>query len=222
MFSQLAHLIESHPFIHRSAMAVWRLFPPRLAGFMKGVLTRNWLVGAVAVMVDADSRPAEVLLVKHSYRSRGAWGLPGGALDSIDGNPKAPGVGASPDDVIEEALRREVWEELGIELDVIRLLRVDAVPYVSEEPGPYRLDFYYRCKPRQGFKALRAALRSGDIKSPSAEITDIRLVPYTELTRYDLFSADARFLGDDLPRLESGLFESIDPQQHRISERLSR
>lgn len=208
MFSQLAHFIERHPSIHRSSLAVWRLFPPRMAGFLKGLLTRNWVVGAVAVMIDEDSSPPEVLLVQHSYRSRGAWGLPGGALDSIDGDPTRPGNDSSPDDVIEEALRREVWEELGIEIDVLRLLRVDAVPYVYEEPGPYRLDFYYRCTPGYGFGTLRAGLVSGDIKSPSPEIMQIRLVPFTELTKYDLFSADARFLRDDLPRLESVLFES--------------
>jgi 8-oxo-dGTP pyrophosphatase MutT (NUDIX family) len=143
--------------------------------------------------------------------------LPGGGLDAIDGNPNAPGAEASADDVIEEALRREVWEELGIELEVLRLLRVDAVPYVSEEPGPYRLDFYYRCKPAQGFDALRAALMSGGIKSPSAEVTEIRLVPCSELASYDLFSADARFLRDDLPRLEAELFESIDAEPGQAS-----
>jgi len=181
-----------------------------MAGFLKGLLARNWLVGAVAVIIDGDSSPPEVLLVQHSYRSKGAWGLPGGALDSIDGNPTAPRNDSSPDDAIEEALRREICEELGIEIEVLRLLRVDAVPYVSEEPGPYRLDFYYRCSPGYGFEALRAKLMSGDISSPSAEITQVRLVPVTELGQYDLFSADARFLHDDLPRLESALFESKD------------
>jgi 8-oxo-dGTP pyrophosphatase MutT (NUDIX family) len=208
MFSQLAHFIERHPSIHRSSLAVWRIFPPRMAGFLKGLLTRNWVVGAVAVMIDGDSSPPAVLLVQHSYRSKGAWGLPGGALDSIDGDPTMPRNDSSPDDVIEEALRREVWEELGIEIDVLRLLKVDAVPYVAEEPGPYRLDFYYRCTPSKGFSTLGAGLVSGDIKSPSPEIMQIRLVPVTELTKYDLYSSDARFLRDDIPRLEAAFFES--------------
>jgi 8-oxo-dGTP pyrophosphatase MutT (NUDIX family) len=179
-----------------------------MAGFLKGLLARNWVVGVVAVMIDGDSSPPEVLLVQHSYRSKGAWGLPGGALDSIDGNPTIPRNDSSPDDVIERALRREVREEIGIEIDVLHLLRVDAIPYVSEEPGPYRLDFYYRCTPSRGFDTLRAELKSGDIKSPSPEIVQIRLIPFTELTRYDLFSADARFLFDDLTRLEPAFFES--------------
>ncbi len=173
-----------------------------MAGFLKGLLAKNWLVGAVAVMIDDETTPPEIVLVQHSYRSKGAWGLPGGALESIEGDPTIPRNDASPDDVIEQALRREMWEELGIEIKVVRLLRVDAIPYVSEEPGPYRLDFYYRCSPGEGFGVLRAGLISGDIKSPSPEIIQIRMVPLTKLNRYDLFSTDARFLRDDLPRLE--------------------
>ncbi len=109
--------------------------------------------------------------------------------------------------MIEQALRREILEELGIEIDVVRLLRVDAIPYVAEEPGPYRLDFYYQCTPGKGFDVLRAGLISGDIKSPSPEIMQIRMVPITKLTRYDLFSADERFLSDNLPRLEPAVCE---------------
>ena len=74
--------------------------------------------------------PQQVLLAEHSYRRRGAWGLPGGSLESIPGSPTRPREEASPDDVLEATLRREVWEELGIDLAEIRLLRVDAVPYV--------------------------------------------------------------------------------------------
>jgi 8-oxo-dGTP pyrophosphatase MutT (NUDIX family) len=206
VFSWIVRFIERHSSLHRNLLAVWRLFPPRIAGFLKGLLARHWVVGAVAVMIDEDCSPPEVLLVQHSYRSRGAWGLPGGALDSIDGDPVHPRNDSSPDDVIEQALRREVREELGFNIDVDNLLRVDAVPYVAEEPGPYRLDFYYRCAPGDGFGSLRARLVSGEISSPSPEIVQIRLVPLTQLVDYDLFSPDARFLHTDLPRLAPTLF----------------
>ena len=201
MFSKVVRSIEKHPAMHRALLRVWRAFPPRLAGFLKGLLARNWLVGAVAVVLDTEVSPAEVLLVRHSYRPRGAWGLPGGALESVDGNPRRPRDDASPDDVIEQALRREVLEELGIGVDVVRLLRVDAVPYVPEEPGPYRLDFYYLCVPEQGFGLLRGGLASSEFTLPSPEITEIRMVAISALQDYDLFSADARFLSVDLPRL---------------------
>jgi 8-oxo-dGTP pyrophosphatase MutT (NUDIX family) len=205
MIARLADFIERHPSIHRASLSVWRSFPPRLAGFLKGKLARNWLVGAVAVLVDETAASPEVLFVEHSYRRRGAWGLPGGALESIDGDPNAPGYDPSPDDVIEKTLRREVLEELGIEIDVIRLLRVDAVPYVLEEPGPYRLDFYYLCAPVQGFESLREQLRSGTIRPASPEIRQMRLVALSDLSDYDVFSPDIRFLKEDLPRIEPRL-----------------
>jgi 8-oxo-dGTP pyrophosphatase MutT (NUDIX family) len=210
MFTWLARFIEGHPDLHRLSLRVWRLFPPRLAGFLKGLLARKWLVGAVAVMIDESTSPVEVLLVEHSYRPKGAWGLPGGSLESTPGDPTRPSNDTLPDDVIESALRREISEELGIEITVMSLLRIDAIPYVSEEPGPYRLDFYFRCTPRDGFEALRHRLNSGQTNARSPEIKQARLVPLTDLTKYDLFSTDVRFLTEDLPRLEPALAISRD------------
>lgn len=201
MLSRFAHWIEHHPDVHRRALQVWRLFPARLAGFLKARLARNWLVGAVAVMVDDAVSPPQVLLVEHSYRARGAWGLPGGSLESVPGDPTDPNTPASPDDILERTLEREIAEELGIAVDDIVPLRVDAVPYVAEEPGPYRLDFYFRCRPRHGFDALRAELEAGRFTPASPEIRDAALVPLTDLDRCDLFSPDDRFLRHDLPRL---------------------
>jgi len=205
LFSWLGRLIESLPGLHRVALRVWRLFPPRVAGFLKGQFARNWLIGAVAVIVDDEVSPPQVLLVEHSYRRRGAWGLPGGALESIPGDPTKPRADASPDDVLEATLQREVWEELGISIGAVEFLRVDAVPYVAEEPGPYRLDFYYRCIPQGGCAALKAALASGEFKPRSPEILEARFVPLAEIANYDLFSPDKRFLGRDLPRLVPSL-----------------
>ena len=207
MFAWLARFIEHHPSLHRFSLLVWRMFPPRVAGFLKGLLARKWLVGAVAVMVD-ERTPPEVLLVEHSYRRKGAWGLPGGSLESTPGDPTKPHNGSIPDDVIESALRREISEELGIEITVISLLRIDAIPYMPEEPGPYRLDFYFHCTPRHGFAALRRDLKSGKIKPSSPEIKQIRFVPLTDLSKYDMFSSDVRFLTQDFPRYRSSVARS--------------
>jgi 8-oxo-dGTP pyrophosphatase MutT (NUDIX family) len=188
------------------SLAVWRRFPPRLAGFLKGKFARNWLVGAVAVIIDESGSPPEVLLVEHSYRRSGAWGLPGGSLESTQGDPTKPSTDPSPDNVIEAALRREVAEELGINISILHLLRIDAIPFVPEEPGPYRLDFYFRCAPGDGFAALREGLSSGRIKPSSPEIKQIRFIPLTRVEDYDLFSTDRRLLSEDLPRLEPNLY----------------
>ena len=201
MFTKIVQYIEHQADLHRVLLALWRRFPPRLAGFLKGVLTRSWVLGAVAVMVDDTVTPARVLLVEHSYRRRGAWGLPGGSMDSIPGNPAMAHSEVSPDDVLEATLSREIREELGIEVVDIHLLRVDAVPYVEEEPGPYRLTFYYQCKPAAGFAALCDGLASGKVQARSPEVTRICMASLDELDGYDLFSTDARFLQQDLPRL---------------------
>ncbi len=194
MLSGLAHFIERHPVLHRISLAVWRHFPPRLAGLLRTLLTTRWAVGAVAVILDEEADPPEVLLVQHSYRTKGAWGLPGGSLESGLRNPLAPSAEDSRDDVIESSLRREVFEELGIEIEIGRLARIVAVPYVPEGPGPYRLDFYYRCLPKQGFSSLREGLDNGRIKPRSPEVSQIVMVPVSRLKEYDLYSSDARIL----------------------------
>lgn len=205
MFTRIIRYIENQQLIHRLLLRIWRLFPARLAGFLKGLLTRSWVLGAVAVMIDDTVRPAQVLLVKHSYRRRGAWGLPGGGLDSIPGDPAHPRDDESPDDVLEATLQREIQEELGIRVNVIRMLRTDAVPYVAEEPGPYRLTFYFLCTPAGGFKSFREGLEAGTVRPHSPEVSRIKLVPLDRLTDYDLFSPDSRLLRNNLSRLMPGL-----------------
>ncbi len=194
MLSRFAHFIERHPFLHRTSLALWKRFPPRMAGFLRTLLTTRWAVGAVAILLDEEANPPEVLLVQHSYRTTGAWGLPGGSLESGLPNPLTPSKEESRDDMIESSLRREVFEELGLEIEIARLAKIDTVPYVPEEPGPYRLDFYYRCLPKEGFSSLRKGLGRGAVKPRSPEVKQIVLVPVSRLQEYDLCSSHARIL----------------------------
>lgn len=201
MFARIIRYVENQQGIHRLLLRIWRLLPPRLAGFLKGLLARSWVLGAVAVMIDDSVQPAQVLLVEHSYRPRGSWGLPGGALDSIPGDPIHPHEDESPDDVLEATLQREIQEELGINIKIHRMLRTDAVPYVAEEPGPYRLTFYFLCTPAEGFKAFRQGIEAKTIRPRSPEVTRMELVPLDRLRDYDLFSTDRRLLLNTLGRL---------------------
>jgi len=204
MFSWLIQFIESQPSIHRFALYIWKFFPPRLAGFLKGILTRNWMVGAVAVMIDENCSPAEVLLVKHSYRRTGIWGLPGGALEGIPADSGEQSANSKQGNIIESALRREIFEELGIEIDAVNLLRIDAVPFVPEEPGPYRLDFYYRCEPQLGFDELRNRAAHCSDNDHSPEIDEIEFVPLPNLKDYDLYSSDVSFFRGELSNIIPG------------------
>jgi len=219
LFAWLAHYIEKHPLLHRTALSIWRHFPPRLAGFMKVLLTTKWTVGAVAVILDEAVSPAEVLLVQHSYRTKGTWGLPGGALESALVSPLKPSAGRD-DNVLESTLRREVLEELGIEIEILRLLRMDAVPYVPEEPGPYRLDFYYQCLPKRGISALREGLATGSIRPRSPEVRTIRFVPFTSLAGYDLYSSDSALLIEHWPEITSKLHSFINQGSAEIVDHL--
>jgi 8-oxo-dGTP diphosphatase len=105
------------------------------------MLGYSFIVGAVAVIRDADGR---VLLARHTYpvgRSRQEiWALPGGAVEKYESIP--------------QALRRELAQELHLDIAVDRLLLVDT----SEAP---RLDFVFSC-----------AIRAGQFR-PSSEVAEI-------------------------------------------------
>jgi ADP-ribose pyrophosphatase YjhB (NUDIX family) len=105
------------------------------------MLGYSFLVGAVAVIRDADGR---LLLARHTYpvgRSRReVWALPGGAVEKYENIP--------------QALRREIAQELHLDVAVERLLLVDT----SDAP---RLDFVFAC-----------ATRAGSFR-PSSEVAEI-------------------------------------------------
>ena len=104
--------------------------PYRLRVQVLRLLGYSFIVGAVAVIRDADGRH---LLARHTYpvgqSRREVWALPGGAVEKYESIP--------------EALRRELAQELDLEVVVDRLLLVDT----SEAP---RLDFVFACSIRDG------------------------------------------------------------------------
>ncbi|MEU9456066.1 NUDIX hydrolase [Streptomyces sp. NPDC048277] len=75
------------------------------------------LAGAAALLRDAEGR---VLLVEPNYRE--GWALPGGTIESDDG--ETPRQGA----------RRETLEEIGLDLRMGRLLTVDWVHGTGRPP----------------------------------------------------------------------------------------
>jgi len=194
LFSWLAHFVESWPLLHRLSLAIWKCLPPRIAGLLRGLLTKCWVVGAVAVIIDEAKNPPHILLVRHTYRTKGAWGLPGGSLESPEIDPLNPSNSESRDNVLESALRRELFEELGIELKPIDLIHIDAIPFMAEEPGPYHLVFYFKCIPDNGIEFFRKNIESGKLVPRSPELREICFVPLDMLNEYSLASVHARFL----------------------------
>ncbi|MGX5211572.1 NUDIX domain-containing protein [Streptomyces violaceus] len=115
------------------------------------------LAGAAALFRDGEGR---VLLVEPNYRD--GWTLPGGTIESDDG--ETPRQGA----------RRETAEEIGLDRVLGRLLAVDWV----HGPGRPPLVAYLYDGGVLGEDELKA------IRLQEEELLSWRLVPREELTEY--------------------------------------
>jgi mutator protein MutT len=89
--------------------AIWRRVPRRLRRWTMRLSQPRFAVTAGAIITDSDGR---VLLLKHRFRPGTGWGMPGGFIEA----------GEQP----EEALRRELREEVGLELEKIELFATRA------------------------------------------------------------------------------------------------
>ena len=122
------------------------------------------LVGVAAVILHEDA----VLLVERGREpARGLWGLPGGAVE----------LGES----VQTALRREVREECGLEVEIGPLLAVFE-PIQHDEAGRVRFHYVvldYAAYPRGG------ELRAGDDAAQSRWVPLAKLdaLPMLEETR---------------------------------------
>ncbi|MFJ9558792.1 NUDIX domain-containing protein [Streptomyces fuscichromogenes] len=112
------------------------------------------LAGAAALFRDAEGR---VLLVEPNYRD--GWALPGGTVESDDG--ETPRQGA----------RRETLEEIGLDRELGRLLAVD---WVHGTGRPPIVAYLY-----DGGVLSDADLRS--IRLQEEELLSWRLVPHADL-----------------------------------------
>lgn len=115
------------------------------------------LAGAAAIFRDSEGR---ILLVEPNYRE--GWALPGGTIESDDG--ETPRQGA----------RRETAEEIGLQVELGRLLAVDWVHGVGRPP----LVAYLYDGGVLGEEDLKR------IRLQEEELLSWRLVPRAELTAY--------------------------------------
>jgi 8-oxo-dGTP diphosphatase len=89
--------------------AIWRRLPKALRRWTVRLSHPRFAVTAGAVVTDARGR---VLLLKHRFRPGTGWGMPGGFIEE----------GEQP----EEALRRELREEVGLEVEQLKLVTTRA------------------------------------------------------------------------------------------------
>jgi 8-oxo-dGTP diphosphatase len=88
---------------------IWRRAPRSLRHWTVRLSHPRFAVTAGAVITDARGR---VLLLKHRFRPGTGWGIPGGFMET----------GEQP----EAALRRELREEVGLEIEQLKLFTTRA------------------------------------------------------------------------------------------------
>ena len=106
-------------------LKIWKALPNSewLRGSLVWLITQKFLVGVVGVVLNESG---EVLLLKHTYRGKYPWGLPGGWLKK----------GEQP----MQALQREFLEETGMTVEVLKPLVVE-----GDEDWP-RVDLIFLCR----------------------------------------------------------------------------
>ena len=106
------------------AVKIWTKMPRRLRQRLIRATQKKFTASAGAVIV----KEKKVLLLEHAMRAGPGWGIPGGFLEHRE--------------QADEGLRRELREEIGLELKNIRLLHVKIVGshieffFYAEANGP--------------------------------------------------------------------------------------
>ncbi len=101
---------------------IWRRTPVRLRRWITQLTQTRFAVTVAGIITNPDGR---VLLLRHTFRPGSGWGLPGGFLDA----------GEQP----EAALRRELFEEVGLQLDDVELFMIRTFKRVNQ------IEILFRC-----------------------------------------------------------------------------
>jgi ADP-ribose pyrophosphatase YjhB (NUDIX family) len=107
------------------------------------VIAPRQCVGAVGAVLNSAG---EILLVEHVFRTDFPWGLPGGWVKA----------GESPS----EAVRREIQEELQIQIEVKDLLCSEQVGLTARSTHPRHLGLAYYCRYISGECNISAEVQS--------------------------------------------------------------
>ena len=106
---------------------VWRGAPKRVRRWGVWLWEPRFMVTVSAVVSDEQGR---VMLLKHEFRAGSRWGIPGGFIER----------GEQP----LEALRRELREEIGVELEGAQIIHVRTLSPQSQ------VEINFRCRLRAG------------------------------------------------------------------------
>ena len=103
--------------------AIWRHLPGGVRRRVSRLGQSRFTVTTAAFIFDGDGR---LLLLDHVFRPDSGWGVPGGFLTR----------GEQP----EAGLRRELREEIGIEIEDVEILFARALP------RPRQIEIYFRAR----------------------------------------------------------------------------
>ncbi len=103
----------------------WRRAPKWMRRFGVLLTESRFTVTVGAVVVDSRNR---VLLLQHRFRPGSGWGIPGGFIN--------------PREQPEEAVRRELREEIGLEIEDV------SIAFVRTLPKYRQVEIIFRCVPR--------------------------------------------------------------------------
>jgi 8-oxo-dGTP diphosphatase len=108
--------------LQRLIAGTWRALPARVRRWSMRLTQARFTVTAGALVFNDAG---EVLLLKHRFRMGSGWGIPGGFLE----------LGEQPD----EALRRELREEIGLEVERVEIVTTRAFK------KPRQVEIVFRC-----------------------------------------------------------------------------
>ena len=131
--------------------------PARFRRWSMRLTQTRFTVTAGALIFNSEGK---VLLLKHRFRAGSGWGIPGGFLE----------VGEQP----EEAMRRELREEIGLEVEQVEIFTSRAFR------KPRQVEILFRCHADADVKPLTIEVERAEWfsvqKLPDGLPTDQRLL----------------------------------------------
>jgi len=124
--------------LHLFSLQMYQRMPTKARRQVVRTIAPSYTVGAMC-FIERDG--GDLLLVRLAYRKH--WGVPGGLVQR--GEDSA------------DAARREVFEEVGLAIDLI------GEPAVVVEPEPQRVDVIYKARPVPGIDPGIASPQSPEI-----------------------------------------------------------
>lgn len=122
---------------------IWRYLPGAIRRRVVRLGQRRFTVTAGAFVFNDEGR---ILLLEHEFRPDSRWGIPGGFMNKRE----------QP----EQALRRELREEVALEVDDVEFL------FARTLRGPRQVEIYFSCKAQNDPKPSSFEIRKAGWFAP--------------------------------------------------------